>query len=94
MDTEGAELQILQGMRQTLEEYSPTVLLEADQNMSRFGYGASDLIELIASAGNYDFYAVLSNGSLQRYAGQQSSDILAVASRHRSRIESNWLQVM
>jgi FkbM family methyltransferase len=93
LDTEGAELQVLQGMRKTLEEYSPTILLEADQNMIRFGYGAPDLIELIASAGDYDFYAVMSSGGLQRYAGQQSSDILAVASRHRSRIDRNWLQV-
>ena len=31
IDTEGAELQILRGMRKTLEEYSPTVLFEADR---------------------------------------------------------------
>jgi FkbM family methyltransferase len=92
MDVEGAELQILHGMRRTLEEHSPTILFEADQNMSRFGYSSSDLIELIASAGNYDFYAVLPSGSLQRYTGKQSSDILAVASRHRSRINPKWLQ--
>jgi len=73
MDTEGAELRILNGMRQTLVKYSPTIVLEADSNMSRFGYSASDLITLISSVGNYDFY------------GTPGWDILAVARRHRDR---------
>ena len=92
MDTEGAELQILEGMRQTLVEHSPTILFEADANMNRFGYGASDLLALISSTGDYDFYANLATGKLQRYEQQhQASDVLAVASRHRHRIDQNWI---
>jgi hypothetical protein len=92
MDTEGAELQILDGMRKTLKEYSPTILFEADSNMSRFGHSALDLITLISSAGNYDFYATSATGRLQIYERQQTSDILAVARRHRDRINNqNWV---
>ena len=60
--------------------------------MARFGYGACDLIALISSAGNYDFYAVSPSGTLQRYARQQFSDILAVAGRHRCRLDSSWVE--
>jgi FkbM family methyltransferase len=88
IDTEGAELQILDGMRNTLKDYSPTILFEADVNMNRFGFGAADLITVISSAGDYDFYATSASGRLQRYQRQQTSDILAVASRHRHRIKT------
>jgi FkbM family methyltransferase len=91
IDTEGAELQILDGMRKTLMDYSPTILFEADSNMSRFGYCVSDLIALISSADDYDFYATSASGRLERYQGQQTSDILAVATRHRHRIKQNWV---
>ena len=91
IDTEGAELQILEGMRKTLTDHSPTILFEADENMTRFGYSAADLITLISSAGDYDFYATSASGRLQRYQRQQTSDILAVASRHRHRINQNWV---
>jgi FkbM family methyltransferase len=91
MDTEGAELQILEGMRQTLTEYSPTILFEADVNMDRFGYNVSDLLNLITSTGDYDFYANLPSGRLQRYDQQPTSDILAVPSRHRDRIDQSWI---
>jgi FkbM family methyltransferase len=91
IDTEGAELQILDGMRKTLMEYSPTILFEADANMDRFGYSASDLITLISSAGSYDFYATSASGRLQIYKRQQTSDILAVARRHRDRINQDWV---
>jgi FkbM family methyltransferase len=92
MDTEGAELQILEGIRQTLMEYSPTILFEADSNMDRFGYGVSNLLALISSTGDYDFYANLATGRLQIYKQQQTSDILAVANRHRDRIDKHWIE--
>jgi FkbM family methyltransferase len=91
MDTEGAELQILEGMRRTLAEYTPTILFEADVNMDRFGYNVSDLLNLIASTGDYDFYANLPTGKLQPYEQQPTSDILAVARRHRDRIDRSWI---
>jgi FkbM family methyltransferase len=88
IDTEGAELRILEGMRQTLEEHSPSLLFEADQNMDRFGYGADDLIHLISSANDYKFYTVLDDGNVQSYVRQARSDnILAIARRHQSRME-------
>ena len=91
MDTEGAELQIIEGMRQTLTEYSPTILFEADVNMDRFGYKVSDLLNLITATGDYDLYANLPSGRLQSYGQQPTSDILAVASRHRDRIDRSWI---
>jgi len=91
IDTEGAELKILNGMRKTLMEYSPSILFEADENMSRFGYSASDLITLISSIGNYDFYATSATGRLLTYNQLQASNILAVARRHRDRINQNWV---
>jgi hypothetical protein len=59
--------------------------------MGRFGYSASDLLTLISSTGDYDFYVAFATGRLQIYGQQQTSDILAVASRHRHRINQNWL---
>lgn len=91
MDTEGAELQILEGMRRTLMERSPTILFEADINMNRFGYNVLDLLKLIGSTGNYDFYANLPTGKLQIYEQQPTSDILAIASRHRHRVDKDWM---
>jgi len=92
IDTEGAELRILNGMRTTLREFSPSILFEADVNMNRFGYGVSDLIALISSAGTYDFYGVSDTGVLQIYNQQEASDVLAVARRHRDRINQNWVK--
>jgi FkbM family methyltransferase len=91
IDTEGAELQILAGMRETLIQYSPTILFEADENMDRFEYSASDLIRLISSTGEYDFYATSISAKLKIYEGQQTSDILAVSGRHRDRITQEWI---
>ena len=92
IDTEGAELKILNGMRKTLEEYSPSILLKADQNMDRFGYGADDLISLISSANDYKFYTLLDDGKLQSYVRKGRSDnILAIASCHQSRINKDWV---
>jgi FkbM family methyltransferase len=91
IDTEGAELQIMQGMSITLGKFSPSLLFEADSNMTRFGYATSDLIKLLRSMSDYEFYEILPKGSLRKYEGQAASNILAVAPRHRKRLDQNWL---
>jgi len=91
IDTEGSELRIFRGMLNTLKEFSPSILFEADSNMGRFGYCATDLITILSSAGVYDFFSISDSGGLARYERQPNANILAVSQRHRERIHQDWI---
>ena len=51
-DVEGAEFNILQGMKQTIEEFKPAILIEVHTEMlPDFGFTASDVVDLLEDAG-------------------------------------------
>ncbi len=88
IDVEGAEMQVLKGARRTLEVHRPLLVLEADSNMGRFGYGKKDLFTFLRSTGDYRFFDVVrgADGRLSRLvalrdAGEsRHDDILATPS--------------
>jgi FkbM family methyltransferase len=62
LDVEGAELSVLLGARNTVGATHPGIVFEANENMSRFGYGVRDLLDLVRSIAPYDF-SVLVRGA-------------------------------
>jgi len=49
-DTEGAELMVFQGARQTIERFKPIVLTEIDgSNLARYGQKPSDIIDFFST---------------------------------------------
>jgi FkbM family methyltransferase len=58
IDAEGAELRILQGARDTLRASRPVIVLEADDNMARFGYTHRDLFGLVRELADYSFHRI------------------------------------
>jgi FkbM family methyltransferase len=45
IDVEGAELAVIRGAQQTISEYMPIIIFEADINMQRFDYTLADIID-------------------------------------------------
>jgi FkbM family methyltransferase len=58
MDVEGAELLVLQGARNTLRAKPPVIVLEADDNMTRFGYTHSELFGLLRELADYSIHRI------------------------------------
>jgi FkbM family methyltransferase len=64
IDIEGGELDALKGAASTIRTHKPHIVFEADENMERFGYTHDDILRLLASLGNYRFYAIGVEGHL------------------------------
>lgn len=59
IDTEGAELMVLQGAEHTIRESMPSLLIEYQElNTRQFGYGPIEIIELLKSWGYTKFTPV------------------------------------
>jgi FkbM family methyltransferase len=86
VDTEGAEMQIFQGMTDTIRSCGPSLVFEADENLERFGYKANDLLNFLSSLHDYQFYSIPSNGELRHWQPGIASDVLALGIAHRERI--------
>ena len=77
IDVEGAELDVLRGAERLLRERSPSLVIETNENMERFGYDSDELLGFIASCGEYSFRAIRADGSLADLDDDATSDILA-----------------
>jgi len=86
VDTEGAEMQIFEGMAETIKRCGPSVVFEADENLERFGYKANDLLDFLSSLHDYQFYSILPDGELRCWQPGLASDVLALGIAHRERI--------
>jgi hypothetical protein len=90
IDTEGAELKVFEGMAETIRTSRPSRIFEADDNMERFGYTASDLLDRLGSMQDYHYYSVLLDGQLRPWVAEVASNVLAVSPPHRDRITDDW----
>ena len=62
IDVEGSELDVFQGAQQTIRNYAPAIVFEADDNMERFGYGLVDICDYLSSLVDYRFYRIEEHG--------------------------------
>lgn len=81
IDVEGAELDVLRGAQNLLREQVPCVVLEANENMERFGYGRSDLLSYISSRADYSFFGIRPDGELVDVDDDENPDLLALPRR-------------
>ncbi len=59
IDTEGAELIVIEGGRQTLEQFMPVLYLEISQQWSKdFNYSPADVVQLLSQIGYQSFCLV------------------------------------
>jgi FkbM family methyltransferase len=62
IDVEGSELRVFEGAETILKTKQPSIVFEADENMSRLGYSINDLIDLLERAGRYTFFVIDGSG--------------------------------
>jgi hypothetical protein len=91
IDVEGGERDILVGAEETIRTHRPALVYEAIASLTRrFGYEPSDLIALIASYGDYEFFGIRGNGELISVGqlGDESDvrDVVAVPPSHELRL--------
>lgn len=70
IDTEGAELQVLRGARQTLEQYRPSIVIEINQMFNDAGYDVEEVIAFLQSL-HYTPLLIKRNGQVQPVAWEQ-----------------------
>jgi FkbM family methyltransferase len=86
IDAEGAEMQIFQGMKEIIGSYCPSLVFEADENLERFGFKPTDLLNLLSSLNDYCFYSIMPDGGLLPWQAGIASDVLALGTSHRDRV--------
>jgi len=81
IDVEGAELAVLQGAENLIEQYAPCIIFESDSNAERFGYTRRDICEFLQKHNNYRFQFPTTEGLVdvgERLFDFTQSDIVAV----------------
>lgn len=73
IDVEGAELKVMQGAHQMLSARAPTIIIEADCNMQRFGYRHTDLFGLLMRYAEYTIFLIASDGRLTHLTNFESA---------------------
>jgi FkbM family methyltransferase len=88
IDVEGAELDVFKGASHLLHTYRPSIVFEADANMSRQGYSLKDLMALLRAAEDYKFFVVGGDDGISP-AGEPypPGNFLALSPRHIDRFE-------
>lgn len=96
IDVEGAEVEVLEGLRRVLGRPTPPMLLVEclERNLNRYGSGIDDLLDLLdtATGGSYDLrFLCRRHGCAEPPASacrDASNNLLAVPSVHRPQIDS------
>ncbi len=89
LDIEGGELSALRGAQALLQNFQPHLIFESDENMQRFGYHRQDLLDLLSSQADYDFFFIPPDSPTlvpltAENAQSDYSDILARSRRKHS----------
>ncbi|MBS1955857.1 MAG: FkbM family methyltransferase [Cyanobacteria bacterium SZAS-4] len=58
IDIEGGEMAALTGAKNTIGKYHPSIIFEVNTNVGRAGFTRSDILDLIKSLGDYQFYFI------------------------------------
>ena len=56
IDVEGSEMDVFKGAQDMIRKAKPSIIFEADDNCSRFGYSRQELFELLRSLVPYKIY--------------------------------------
>ena len=89
IDVEGSEMRVFEGAETILKTHQPSIVFEADENMSRMGYSTDDLFSLLESAAPYSFFLIDSSGAPKPVARPYPlGNYLALSPRHKDRIQA------
>ena len=89
IDVEGSEMRVFEGAEATLKNHQPSIVFEADENMSRMGYTTDDLFSLLERAAPYSFFLIDKFGAPKAVARPYPlGNFLALSPRHRDRIQA------
>lgn len=58
IDVEGGELATFKGAKHTLSRHKPKIIFENDNNTERFGYQREDILRLLKSYADYEFFYI------------------------------------
>jgi FkbM family methyltransferase len=88
IDVEGSELRIFEGAESILKSHQPSIVFEADENMSRMGYSTDDLFALLEKDAPYTFFLIDKAGTPVPVARPYPlGNYLALSPRHKDRIK-------
>jgi len=92
IDVEGGERDVLVGAEATIRAHTPALVYEAiDELTQRFGYRPSDLIDLISSYADYEFFGISGSSGLVAQGEIEGDpdvrDVLALPPSRRSTFE-------
>ena len=89
IDVEGSELRVFEGAGNILKTHKPSIVFEADENMSRMGYATADLFHLLEQAAPYTFFVIDKAGNPQpSVAPYPLGNYLALSPLHRDRLRA------
>lgn len=87
IDVEGSERRVFEGAETILKSNQPSIIFEADDNMSRMGYSTDDLFSLLESAAPYTFFLIDSSGApVPVERPYPLGNFLALSPRHKDRV--------
>ena len=88
IDVEGSELRVFEGAEETLRLHQPSIVFEADENMSRLGYSTEDLFKMLESVVPYEFFLVNKAGvPVPAPRPYPLGNYLALSPRHKDRLQ-------
>lgn len=88
IDVEGSELRVFEGAQELLKVHQPSIVFEADENMSRLGYSTADLFKMLESVVPYEFFLVDQTGvPVPAPKPYPLGNYLALSPRHKERMQ-------